>query len=168
MKDIVTVLKMRGTLFTTKENATNLTNRSVAYPKIKHKNMITMKSFLSQGSCQPDSWLILVNGVPTCQLVPGNCTTDGQQIYWSPDPKVPEECHQLGQRGPCAVGQVVTRDSTGYISCAAPPEVSLDTKEGQSKNGHAEKTQNVEKSLLEPVSCPVGSHRSQIAKCPKY
>lgn len=58
---------------------------------------------------------------PICEPLPGNCTID--QVYWSPDPtRVPEECHIIGQRGPCSIDQVITRDLAGVISCVIPPE----------------------------------------------
>lgn len=77
---------------------------------------------MKQEPCDSDSWLIIGNqSKPICEPLPGNCTVD--QVYWSPDPaKIPEECHVIGQRGPCSIDQVISRDVVGLVSCVVPVE----------------------------------------------
>lgn len=78
--------------------------------------------------------------------MPGNCTID--QVYWSPDPsKIPEECHVIGQRGPCSIDQVISRDLTGLVSCLVPTEKNLaeaKTEQKVKSEGKAQIQTNVE------------------------
>lgn len=129
-----------------------------------------------QGPCQNGSLLVLVNGKPTCELIPGNCTID--QVYWSPDPAIPTECHFIGQRGPCFLGHVITRDAAGVASCviSIPAETVVDSTTDISvayaepaatgPKRETKKAAVVEPSPFEPVPCPLGSYRYQINKCP--
>ena len=118
--------------------------------------------------------MALVEGKPICEPIPGNCTLD--QLYWSPDPSVPAECHPIGQRGPCAVGQVVTLDETGVPACSVPiekavepaaePAAEPDATKGPKRETKKSKATVVEPSPWEPLPCPLGSFRYQNNKCP--
>lgn len=98
----------------------------------------------------------MAEGIPSCQPIPVNCTADGQHVHWSPDPlKVQPECHQLGQRGPCSIGQIVTRDQMG-IKCVFPPE----------PNAEAGNEPGAEPSVWDVPTCSLGSYRNQNGRCP--
>lgn len=97
----------------------------------------------------------MVEGIPTCEPVPVNCTADGQHIHWSPDPlKAKPECHRLGQRGPCSIGQIISRDQTG-IKCIFPPDPT-GVKEPAA----------TESSIWDRPTCSLGSYRHQNGRCP--
>ena len=96
----------------------------------------------------------MIDGKPACHPIPVNCTADGHHIYWSPDPlKVKPECHLMGERGPCSIGQITHRDSTGVVKCIFPPVAEVG------------KEAAVEVSVWDKAPCSVGSYRSQNGRC---
>ncbi|XP_057376635.1 uncharacterized protein LOC130697862 [Daphnia carinata] len=129
-----------------------------------------------RGPCLPGNWLVMTNSTPTCELLPANCTADGKHVYWSPDSvKVPAQCHVMGQRGPCSLGQIITRDNSGTVKCTFPPEpevttpapvVGVTSKPGAT--GPTTPTPTTETpiaSLWDRPSCSQGSYRSQNKRC---
>ncbi|EFX82133.1 hypothetical protein DAPPUDRAFT_241234 [Daphnia pulex] len=132
-----------------------------------------------RGPCTPGNWLVMTNSTPTCEVTPANCTADGKHIHWSPDSvKVPADCHVLGQRGPCSLGQIVTRENGGTIKCSFPPEPTTTTVTTTPAPATAAAAAAVKTSATGPTtpaptteapissvwdrpSCSQGSYRSQ-------
>lgn len=116
----------------------------------------------------------MTNSTPTCEILPVNCTADGKHVYWSPDAvKVPAQCHIMGQRGPCSLGQIITRDKTGTVKCTFPPEPEVTTPTPvvgvTSKTGGLTTpkptTEPPITSVWDRPSCSQGSFRSQNKRC---
>jgi hypothetical protein len=135
-----------------------------------------------RGPCLPGNWLVMTNSTPTCETIPANCTADGKHIHWSPDSvKVPADCHVLGQRGPCSLGQIVTRENTGTIKCSFPPEPTAVTTPAPATTAAAASasvktsatgpttpaptTEAPISSVWDKPSCSQGSYRSQNKRC---
>jgi hypothetical protein len=130
-----------------------------------------------RGPCTPGNWLVMTNSTPTCEVTPANCTADGKHIHWSPDSvKVPADCHVLGQRGPCSLGQIVTRENGGTIKCSFPPEPTTTVTttpapaaavktSATGPTTPAPTTEAPISSVWDRPSCSQGSYRSQNKRC---